>query len=175
MKLSAKCCPFRLGLSVLTIAFLCWGSNIMGELDQYPMTKMFHFIPQKNLHYLHCLFQKWLEMTIFCYFFLKTMQCLFSDCWFNQESKVIMTSLQFFILQHKISSTELSAAIPKNQNTIQIAKFMGPNGAHLGLTGPRWAPWGPHEPCYQGTCTIYIHCNYIEQYCINILFSSLIS
>ena len=34
--------------------------------------------------------------------------------------------------------------------TAQIAKCMGPTyGAHLGPVGPRWAPYWPHEPCYQ--------------------------
>ena len=32
----------------------------------------------------------------------------------------------------------------------QMIKFMGQHGAHLGPTGPRWAPCWPHEPCYQG-------------------------
>ena len=27
---------------------------------------------------------------------------------------------------------------------------MGLHGAHLGPTGPRWAPCWPHGPCYQG-------------------------
>ena len=31
-----------------------------------------------------------------------------------------------------------------------IARFMGPTWAHLGLTGPRWAPCWPHELCYLG-------------------------
>ena len=26
------------------------------------------------------------------------------------------------------------------------------HGAHLGPTGPRWAPWWPHELCYLGYC-----------------------
>ena len=26
----------------------------------------------------------------------------------------------------------------------------GQHGAHLGPTGPRWAPWWPHESCYLG-------------------------
>ena len=26
----------------------------------------------------------------------------------------------------------------------------GQHGAHLGPVGPRWAPYRPHEPCYQG-------------------------
>ena len=50
----------------------------------------------------------------------------------------------------------------------QIAKFMGPNGAHLGPVRPIWAPCRPHEPCYQGShlldwrayCSIiYFHSN----------------
>ena len=32
-----------------------------------------------------------------------------------------------------------------------IARFMGQHGAHLGPTGPRWAPCWPHELCYLGT------------------------
>ena len=35
-------------------------------------------------------------------------------------------------------------AIPRYQGS------RGPHGAHLGPVGPRWAPCGPHEPCYQG-------------------------
>ena len=31
-----------------------------------------------------------------------------------------------------------------------IARFMGPAWGHLRTTGPRWAPGGPHEPCYLG-------------------------
>ena len=31
-----------------------------------------------------------------------------------------------------------------------IARFVGPTWAHLGLTGPRWAPCWPHELCYLG-------------------------
>ena len=31
-----------------------------------------------------------------------------------------------------------------------IARFMGPRWAHLGPTGPRWAPYWPHELCYLG-------------------------
>ena len=30
------------------------------------------------------------------------------------------------------------------------ARFMGPTWAHLGPTGPRWAPCWPHEHCYLG-------------------------
>ena len=33
---------------------------------------------------------------------------------------------------------------------IPIARFMGPTWAHLGPTGPRWAPCYPHELCYLG-------------------------
>ena len=29
-----------------------------------------------------------------------------------------------------------------------IARFMGQHGAHLGPTGPRWAPCWPHKLCY---------------------------
>ena len=34
----------------------------------------------------------------------------------------------------------------------------GQHGAHLGPVGPRWAPYCPHEPCYQGSyTTCHIH------------------
>ena len=33
----------------------------------------------------------------------------------------------------------------------QMARFMGPTWGHLGPTGPRWAPWWPHELCYLGS------------------------
>ena len=39
---------------------------------------------------------------------------------------------------------------------VQIATFMGPQGAHLGPIGPRWAPCWPREPCYQGWLVISI-------------------
>ena len=32
-----------------------------------------------------------------------------------------------------------------------IARFMGPTWGSSWPTGPRWAPGGPHEPCYLGT------------------------
>ena len=32
----------------------------------------------------------------------------------------------------------------------QIARFVGPTWAHLGPVVPRWAPYWPHKPCYQG-------------------------
>ena len=32
----------------------------------------------------------------------------------------------------------------------QIAKFMGPRWRPPGSCRPRWAPYRPHEPCYQG-------------------------
>ena len=32
-----------------------------------------------------------------------------------------------------------------------IARLMGPKWAHLGPTGPRWAPFWPHELCYLGS------------------------
>ena len=31
-----------------------------------------------------------------------------------------------------------------------ITRLMGQHGSHLGLTGPRWALWWPHELCYLG-------------------------
>ena len=35
----------------------------------------------------------------------------------------------------------------------------GQHGAHLGPTGPRWAPGGPHEPCYLGYSSVhYVFC-----------------
>ena len=40
-------------------------------------------------------------------------------------------------------------------STIQIARFIGQLGAHLGPTGPRWVPCWPHEPCYLGDCPLW--------------------
>ena len=34
--------------------------------------------------------------------------------------------------------------------TTQIAKFMGPTWGPPGSCGPRWAPYRPNEPCYEG-------------------------
>ena len=36
-----------------------------------------------------------------------------------------------------------------------IARFMGPTWAHLGSTGPRWAPCWPHEFCYLGRQSVW--------------------
>ena len=38
----------------------------------------------------------------------------------------------------------ITASVPRYQGS------WGLHGAHLGPTGPRWAPCWPHEPCYQG-------------------------
>ena len=42
----------------------------------------------------------------------------------------------------------------KTESTL-IARFMVKYGAHLGLTGPRWAPCWPHESCYLGIVEIH--------------------
>ena len=41
----------------------------------------------------------------------------------------------------------------------QVARFMGLHGAQLGPTGPRWAPFWPNEPCYQG-CSDFLCLHY---------------
>ena len=38
-------------------------------------------------------------------------------------------------------------------DTTLITRFMGQHVAHLGPTGPRWAPCWPHELCYLGIVT----------------------
>ena len=40
-----------------------------------------------------------------------------------------------------------------------IARFMGATWAHLGPTGPRWAPCWPHELCHLGTATCIVYQN----------------
>ena len=45
-----------------------------------------------------------------------------------------------------------------------IARFMGQHGAHLGPTGPRWAPCWPHELCYLGS-TKSSSINFTLQWC----------
>ena len=69
-------------------------------------------------------------------------------------------------------------SLPKPKLTSLIARFMGQHGAHLGPTGPRWAPCWAHELCYLGQCTsgprkqiqlqrkVKQHCNYLSQKCI---------
>ena len=63
--------------------------------------------------------------------------------------------------RHHVQSTDwwiLQVFFQKNANLDLVglwykschAKFMGPTWAHLGPVGPRWAPWWPHKPCYQG-------------------------
>ena len=48
------------------------------------------------------------------------------------------------------------STIIANCLTPLIARFWGQHGAHLGPTGPRWAPCWPHEPCYLGLDWPYI-------------------
>ena len=52
----------------------------------------------------------------------------------------------------------------QNQNTrIWKQSSRGQHGAHLGPVGPRWAPYWPHEPCYQGTpSSVSSHRNPVE-------------
>ena len=44
-----------------------------------------------------------------------------------------------------------------NFETSLIARFMGSTWGHLGPTGPRWAPFWPHELCYLGLVKSF-HC-----------------
>ena len=47
----------------------------------------------------------------------------------------------------------------------------GQHGAHLGPTGPRWAPWWPHELCYLGIVQLHIMIvDYNHFSCIHHLF-----
>ena len=41
----------------------------------------------------------------------------------------------------------------------------GPHGAHLGPTGPRWAPCWPHEPCYLGLRCVTAPSHYMKLWC----------
>ena len=41
-----------------------------------------------------------------------------------------------------------SCAVRQTDAQTLIARFMDQRGAHLGSTGPRWAPCWPHELCY---------------------------
>ena len=48
----------------------------------------------------------------------------------------------------------------------------GQHGIHLGPTGPRWVPYWPHEPCYQGCYTdIYSHPSQLLSMLIFLLLS----
>ena len=43
------------------------------------------------------------------------------------------------------------ALIPVPSDAVPDSKV---HGAHMGTTGPRWAPRWPHEPCYQGLLSV---------------------
>ena len=64
--------------------------------------------------------------------------------WLNTEQ---VTS--YYLNQRSPSLLRLYAAfgLDKLRIRAQIARFMGPTWAHLGPTGPRWAPCWPHERC----------------------------
>ena len=47
----------------------------------------------------------------------------------------------------------------------------GQHGAHLGPTGPRWAPCGSREPCYMGYSVKWIR-HYIIKTCRNLVICS---
>ena len=54
-------------------------------------------------------------------------------------------------LKRNISMTNgTDQATTETTTSPQTAISWGPHEAHLGPVGPRWAPCGPHEPCYQG-------------------------
>ena len=61
--------------------------------------------------------------------------------------------------------------------TTLIARFMRPTWAHLGPTGPRWAPCWPHEPCYlENQCdsaiSLYIRLSFhFSNLCVQVPFS----
>ena len=44
-----------------------------------------------------------------------------------------------------------------NWETALITRFMAQHGAHLGPTGPRWAPCWPHAPCYLSNLENWYH------------------
>ena len=56
-------------------------------------------------------------------------------------------------------------AIHASGNTTLIARSWRQHGAHLGPTGPRWAPCWPHELCHLGNERKYsTHFGHWEQY-----------
>ena len=60
---------------------------------------------------------------------------------------------------------DVNASRPHQLHQLQLAypnsNIHGQQGAHLGPTGPRWAPCLPHEPCYLSTevwwVVAYVH------------------
>ena len=46
----------------------------------------------------------------------------------------------------------------QNQEGPRYQVSWGQHGAHLGSTGPRWAQYWPHEPCYLGLYMVSILC-----------------
>ena len=59
------------------------------------------------------------------------------------------TKMEFFSISRRLAQCPTKActllSIPRKQSS------WGQYGAHLGPVGPRWAPFWPHESCYQGT------------------------
>ena len=63
---------------------------------------------------------------------------VFLRCWENAQ--IIWKGWSLFFLEETIIQ----------RCPCRYQGSWGKHGAHLGPVGPRWAPYCPHEPCYQG-------------------------
>ena len=72
----------------------------------------------------------------------------YSDCNMIIHYQIIIKSAQFYIEVTVDSNLVLSADYTVMLHWMQGS--WGQHGAHLGPTGPRWAPCWPHELCYLG-------------------------
>ena len=74
----------------------------------------------------------------------KTAKMTFDAVWFPYLAQYILNN-SFTFCSASGSTEWCSASLPRYQSS------WGQHGAHLGPVGPRWAPFWPHESCYQGT------------------------
>ena len=72
--------------------------------------------------------------------------------WISYMQKSIHFPIPYAVKwRHLLLTVDISNSLQSTSRvsvSSLIARFMGPTWAHLGSTGPRWAPCWPHEPCY---------------------------
>ena len=70
------------------------------------------------------------------------------------HTKVFLCQWSVFMIDGNVETNanpSITSPVSQWESSItQIARFMGPTWAHQGPTGPRWAPWWPHELCFMG-------------------------
>ena len=68
----------------------------------------------------------------------------------------------YAVLMLDSSASVLESYLDNTATVMSLtAGSWGQNGAHLGPTGPRWAPCWPHELCYLGDTNVQSRCDSI--------------